>query len=242
MSPQEVVNLLNTFLTEISHAIVAAGGTIDKYIGDAVMAFWNAPLAQPDHVQSALKAVSAVEQAVAKANTQLSTKGLPPVEARIGVNTGPAFVGLMGSTERLSYSCVGDSVTLAARLEGATRIYGTTHLIGSATLDHVPKGRRAVTIDMVVVKGRSQGEAVSVLLPLSNASTTEFAECVAHLLAAQQSGDWPTARRCAQQLEGLTVPGCDTKALAAFYSARSAQLRQEGAVLGKDGHVATAKR
>ncbi|MEL6450196.1 MAG: adenylate/guanylate cyclase domain-containing protein [Pseudomonadota bacterium] len=242
MQPEEVVNLLNTFLTAISRAIMGTGGTIDKYIGDAVMAFWNAPLTRADHIRCGLEAVDAVSRAVAQANGRLAEMGLPQVEARIGVNTGPAFVGLMGSTDRLSYSCVGDSVTLAARLEGATRIYGTTHLVGAATLANVPAGWRAVTIDTVVVKGRSQGEPVSVLLPAADPATEAFARHVAAVLDAQAHGDWSDAAAAAQALEGVRVPGCDTAVLVAFYRDRSQALSDAQQVLAPGGHVAQAKR
>lgn len=242
MTPQEVVNLLNTFLTAIARAIIGTGGTIDKFIGDAVMAFWNAPIERADHIACGLSAVHAVESAVAHANLQLSEMGLPRVEARIGVNTGRAFVGLMGSTDRLSYSCVGDSVTLAARLEGATRLYGTTHLIGSSTLAHCPADYRPVTIDTVVVKGRSQGEAVSVMVPADHPEAQAFAQAVASLLAAQTEGDWEAAETAAARLAGLTVPGCNTGTLAAFYRGRSARLAEAGETLAAGGHVATTKR
>ncbi len=241
MRPEEVVHLLNTFLTAISRAISGSGGTIDKYIGDAVMAFWNAPIAQPDHIRSGLMAIDAVTRAVDKANAKLSDMGLPKVEARIGVNTGRAFVGLMGSTDRLSYSCVGDSVTLAARLEGATRIYGTTHLIGSATLDHVPTGWRAITLDTVVVKGRSQGEPISILVPDNDAAET-FDRNIQDILNAQQAGDWEAAKAATDRLKDLVMPACNTAELCGFYRDRSAELSKAGAVLGPGGHVLTDKR
>jgi len=179
---------------------------------------------------------------VAQANLRLAEMGLPKVEARVGVNTGPAFVGLMGSTDRLSYSCVGDSVTLAARLEGATRLYGTTHLIGSSTFAHCPEGYRPVIIDTVVVKGRSQGEAVSVMLPIDHPETASFAEAVAAILSAQSAGDWDSAERAASRLAALTVPGCDTAALSKFYRERSERLTKTGETLAAGGYVAASKR
>ncbi|QBF33232.1 adenylate/guanylate cyclase domain-containing protein [Thalassococcus sp. S3] len=228
MAPEDVVRLLNTFLDGISVALVSHGATIDKYIGDAVMAFWNAPVAREDHAVQAQLAIFAIERAVADANATFQDANLPQVEARIGVNTGKAFVGLMGSSERLSYSCVGDAVTLAARLEGLTRLYGVGHLVGSATASACPEGYMHVEIDEVVVKGRTQPEAVAVLVSASDPAAQAFKSKMATLRVAEKAADWTAARAACDQIAQMQLSGLDLPHLARFYLERIADAEVKG--------------
>jgi adenylate cyclase len=140
MKPDRVVHLVNTYLSAVAETLVDGGATIDKFIGDAVMAFWNAPIEQPDHAAIALRAIAEVERAAAAASAELQAEGYPPLHIAIGLNTGKAYVGLMGSRDRLSYTCVGDAVTLAARLEGLTRSYGVSNCVGPASAAACPPG------------------------------------------------------------------------------------------------------
>ena len=219
MAPEDVVRMLNIYLSAATDALVASGATIDKFMGDAIMAFWNAPLPQKDHAQRAARAVFDVERAMRECAGRLRAAGLPAVEARVGVNTGPAYVGLMGSEERLNYSCVGDSVTLAARFETLTRQYGVINLLGEDTSRQVPEEYLAVPIDRVVVKGRSAAATVSTLLPRTP-ETMAFAEILADLRAAYQAKDWPRARSCCRTLSRQSVEGVDASLLAKLYETR----------------------
>ena len=219
MAPEDVVRMLNIYLSAVTDALVASGATIDKFMGDAIMAFWNAPLRQKDHTHRAARAVFAVERAIRECTPRLRAVGLPAIEARVGVNTGPAFVGLMGSEERLNYSCVGDSVTLAARFEALTRQYGVINLLGEETARQVPAEYIAVPIDRVVVKGRSSAATVFTLLH-RNPDTTAFAEALAELRAAYLAQDWPRARAGCRALSGHSVEGADAAVLAQVYEAR----------------------
>jgi adenylate cyclase len=165
MPPDRVVQLINTYLSSVAETLVDRGATIDKFIGDAVMAFWNAPIEQADHAATALGAIAEVERAAAEATAKLRTKGLPPVRVAIGLNTGKAHVGLMGSRDRLSYTCVGDTVTLAARLEGLTRAYGVSNCVGPETAAACPPGLRAIVLDRIAAKGFARAVDVAVIVP-----------------------------------------------------------------------------
>jgi adenylate cyclase len=151
----EVVPVVSRFLDAASQAIAAEGGTVDKYIGDAVMAFWNAPRTDPDHAYHACRAAIAIASA-------LETLDLPPrvvqtLRVRIGIQTGPAIVGNVGSTTRLNYTALGDTVNQASRFEGVNKVYGTTVLIGSTTRQAVHDRLRVREIDTVAVYGRVEG-------------------------------------------------------------------------------------
>ena len=235
MPPQDVVRMLNIYLSSVTDALVASGATIDKFMGDAIMAFWNAPLPQEDHAERAVRATFAVEQAVREAGPRLGAAGLPVVEARVGVNTGPAFVGLMGSEERLNYSCVGDSVTLAARFEVLTRKYGVINLVGEDTARSVPDEILAVPLDRVVVKGRRAAATVSTLLPRDKNSET-FAEILEKLRAAYLSKDWPSAKSHCQALSRIWVNGVDVVLLSQLYEERIGVVAQKTLPSDWDGN------
>ncbi|HXV25829.1 MAG TPA: adenylate/guanylate cyclase domain-containing protein [Alphaproteobacteria bacterium] len=162
-----VVPILTDYLSRASSAIHAEGGTIDKFIGDAVMAFWGAPLPDPHHAVNACRAALRLREIV----TEL--RAAAPEEARelsirIGVNTGPMLVGNIGSEERLSYTVIGDSVNLASRLEGLNKLFGTQVIIGEAT--RAAAGDHIVTreLDQVAVYGRTGSTRVYELLALSD--------------------------------------------------------------------------
>lgn len=168
--PQALTALMNRLLTPLSDAITREGGTIDKYMGDAVMAFWNAPLDVPDHAARAARAALAMRERLARLNEVLrreaEERGLPvpaPMEIGIGINTGPCVVGNMGSDFRFDYSALGDSVNLASRLEGLTAQYGEPILIGEATAAAIA-GRFALReIGTVQVKGKAEATRIFAL-------------------------------------------------------------------------------
>ncbi len=223
MAPEAVVRMLNIYLGAVADALTDSGATIDKFMGDSVMAFWNAPLQEHDHAERAVRAVLTVEHAIWRVGDQLVAQGLPRVEARIGVNTGPAYVGLMGSAERLSYSCVGDSVTLAARFEALTRYYGTTNLIGEGTARWMPEGHVAIDIDRVVVKGRTAAATVATVLQAGD-EATRFEKVMKALRSAYLLKDWDRARAQCADLAILKVETIETARLAAVYHYRIEEL------------------
>jgi adenylate cyclase len=158
--PHEVVTLMNECFEALTGVIQAEGGTVDKFIGDAVMAFWNAPVAQPDHAARALRASRELLAAVSRLNAQWSSRGLPPLGMRVGVATGPAVVGNVGSQTKFNYTVMGDTVNLASRVEGAAKVYGTSSLITDTTAAAAGGAVALRELDRLRVKGRA--EAVTV--------------------------------------------------------------------------------
>jgi adenylate cyclase len=156
---KELALLINEYLTEMSMVIRANGGTLDKYIGDAIMTFWGAPVADAQHAQHALDSARAMMQALPALNQRFEAKGWPRLQFGVGINTGPMTVGDMGSKVRRSYTVMGDSVNLASRLESLTKHYGVALLIGQATQIALPN-TPLLEVDRVRVKGKD--EAVTI--------------------------------------------------------------------------------
>lgn len=162
LEPLALRELLNQFFSRMTAVIHAHGGTLDKFIGDALMAFWGAPLPDPRHATLALQAAQAMGQALQALNDQLRARGQPTLSMGIGLHTGVACVGDMGSDLRRAYTALGDSVNLASRIEGLTRRYGVDLLVSAATRDAVLATDPAaasmpwVEVGEVQVKGRQQ--------------------------------------------------------------------------------------
>ncbi|WP_224814394.1 CHASE2 domain-containing protein [Hasllibacter sp. MH4015] len=222
MPPDRVVTLVNTFLSAVAETLVDHGATIDKFMGDAVMAFWNAPIERPDHAAAALAALPAINDAAEQANFALTSQGLPRIGLGVGLNTGPASVGLMGSRDRLSYTCIGDSVTLAARLEGLTRIYGTRNCVGPMTVAACPDHLLAVTLDLIAVKGFARAVEVSTVLPRMTPGVEEFSAAVARARATYIARDWEAAKTAFMDVSKVKIPFCNTGLFAQLYLDRIA--------------------
>lgn len=168
LTPEELIQLMNNFLTPMSDLVMQNRGTIDKYMGDAMMAFWNAPLDDEDHARHACLTALKMNDALRPINEKLAEKakaeGKSPIllNAGIGINTGSASVGNMGSRQRFAYSALGDTVNLASRLEGQTKTYGITNLIGEKTCRAAPDFA-TLEVDLVKVKGKIKPERVYTL-------------------------------------------------------------------------------
>ena len=171
LSPEDLSVYINDYLTTMS-LVIREGhrGTLDKYIGDAVMAFWGAPMADPDHAQNAVLAALDMMKQSAVLNRKFSDKSWPPFAIGIGVNSGTMRVGDMGSQIRKAYTVMGDAVNLGSRLEGITKQYGVDILIGQATKERIT-GIVLREIDLVQVKGKD--EPVAIYEPLGLESEVE---------------------------------------------------------------------
>ncbi|WP_435371454.1 CHASE2 domain-containing protein [Mesorhizobium liriopis] len=177
--PEALTRLINRLLNPLSAVVIAHGGTIDKYIGDALMAFWNAPLDDPDHALHAVQAGLAMNDALEALNAELAAeaaaKGEEPLSLRIGVgvNTGDCVVGNMGSDMRFDYSALGDAVNLAARLEGETKNFGVELLVGEETARHIRDRLPLAPLDRIKVKGKLEPVEVSTVLAGADPETLE---------------------------------------------------------------------
>jgi adenylate cyclase len=127
--PVEVIHRLNEYLTVMTESILKHGGTLDKYLGDGLMAFFGAPIYYPDHVERSILVAREIQQKVAELNRQWETKGEVPLLVAVGINTGPAVVGNVGSPERMDYTLIGEDVNLASRVEALTKLFSTLVLV-----------------------------------------------------------------------------------------------------------------
>ncbi len=197
LSPEELVELLNLYLTPMSDAVLRRGGYLDKYIGDAVMAVYGAPVPHRDHADRCLGTAIAMQRAVDELNPTLTARGLAPLEIGVGVNSGEVVVGNMGSAERFDYTVIGDAVNLASRLEGLTKIYGARCLVGEATQALCSDDFVFREVDRVRVKGKGEAVALFELLrgPEGELARYDALPTFAAALSAYRSGDFPEARR-----------------------------------------------
>ncbi|MDE5460382.1 adenylate/guanylate cyclase domain-containing protein [Bradyrhizobium sp. CSS354] len=155
VDPDLLMQQTSRYFSALSQAFLAEGGTIDKFIGDAVMVFWNAPAAQPDHVARACRAALAARAAGERLNAEFAAEGWKPFITRFGIHVGEAVVGNVGSTERMNYTALGNTVNLAARLEGLNKQVGTTILVSEAVYSRVRDQFRFRALDAVMAKGMS---------------------------------------------------------------------------------------
>ena len=134
-TPAEVVAVMNELFNELTGISQAEGGTVDKFIGDAIMAFWNAPVRQPDHAARASRAAREIHAGIARVNERLKARNLPSLSARVGLATGEALVGNVGSDTKFNYTAMGDTVHLSSRLEGAAKQFHTSTLVAGTTAE-----------------------------------------------------------------------------------------------------------
>jgi len=201
LSAEQTVEVLTGYFNAMTPLIHAQGGTVDKFIGDAVMAFWGAPLEDAQHAEHAVRAAIAMQRAMEPLAAQLQARGLPPIRMRIGLHTGRVVVGNVGSAQRFSYTAIGDAVNLASRLEGANKAFGSAILLSGATAQRLPPDIALRPLDDVIVKGKS--EPVRVYTPCGDALACRLS---ADALAAFQARDWNAAETYLQALQAH-LPG-----------------------------------
>jgi adenylate cyclase len=179
--------MLNIHFSAMTDVIFAHHGTIDKFIGDAIMAFWGAPVRNDAHALLAVRAALEMMRVLPEVNAKIVTRGLPPIDVGIGINTGEAVLGNIGSEKKLAYTAIGDNVNLASRLEGLTKTYGCPVLISENTCsrvrDHIP----CRIVDMVRVKGKTL--PIRIYSPLPVTSDVERAGASALCDTAAQAFD-----------------------------------------------------
>jgi adenylate cyclase len=232
LTPEQVTYLLNRHFTDMTDVILEHKGTVVQFMGDAIMAFWGAPLDDDDHAYNAVVTAIEMQSAMAALRTDLAKEGLPQVHMRIGIHSGSAVVGNLGSAKRLGYTAVGDDVNLAARLEGINKLYGTEIMVSEDTARRV-EGRIALRlIDKVIVKGKSQ--SVDVFSPCENPKVTELSGLAIRLFRSQE---WNAAESCLHEL--LVIEPED--GIAKLYLKRIATFRDAPPLAEWDGAMELEK-
>jgi adenylate cyclase len=154
---QGLTQIMNRYMTAMTQKILDNNGTLDKYIGDAQMAFWNAPLDDANHAKNAVRTALEMLGDLEAFNNTIATEGVPPFGMGLGINTGHVVVGNMGSSQRFDYTCLGDSVNLASRLEGQSKPYHVKLVIGQRTYELVKDEYLCLELDCLAVKGKKEG-------------------------------------------------------------------------------------
>ena len=154
---QGLTKIMNRYMTAMTTKIIENEGTLDKYIGDAQMAFWNAPLDDKDHAINAVKTGLEMLDDLDRFNEEVTKEGIPAFGMGLGINTGSVVVGNMGSSQRFDYTCLGDSVNLASRLEGQSKNYGVRIILGNRTAELVRYKYGVIELDNIAVKGKTEG-------------------------------------------------------------------------------------
>ncbi len=173
LGPEDLVKLLNEYLSAMTDIIIEYKGTIDKYMGDAIMAFWGAPVPLEDHAYYACVASLAQLDYLKVLQGKWKERNVPVIDIGLGLNSGPAVVGNMGSSHRMEYTCMGDTINLGSRLEGSNKMYGTNIIISEYTYEKVKEKVVARELDLVRVKGKTQPVRIYELVGIKNPSDKE---------------------------------------------------------------------
>ena len=249
--PQGLTTLMNRFLTPLSDVIMEQKGTIDKYMGDAIMAFWNAPLEDPQHAANACDAALDMLAALQDLNTHLEEEAKQAdrefiaLRAGIGINTGNCLVGNLGSTRRFNYSALGDAVNLASRIEGLTKQYRLSVLVGDDTVRLAPD-HAFIEVDMIRVVGKQIPQRIFALLGGPDLATTPefqaFLELHERAIRGYRAMEWADASFALAGAEEKFPKGVDLTGLYALYRDRIRQFKGNAPPKDWDGvYVATKK-
>ena len=206
-NPQGLTELVNRFLTPMTNIIMENDGTIDKYMGDCIMAFWNAPLDVPEQEGKAVKSAVKMLEHLKVLNKELESDGMLPINIGIGINSGSVVVGNMGSDQRFDYSVLGDAVNLAARLEGQSKGYGVKTIIGEDTAKEIDDMFAVLELDKIAVKGKTEGVKIFTVLGEHkwwNENSNYILETQQHdkMLALYRQKHFAMAARLAESLIG----------------------------------------
>ena len=207
-NPEDLTELINNLLTVLSNEILDNDGTIDKYMGDCIMAFWNAPTDQENHTDLALKASFDMEKALEEFNVEFQKQKGMELKIGIGINTGECIVGNMGSEKRFDYTVLGDPVNLASRLEGQSGTYGFQRILGQETVNALKSDSDLFELDLIQVKGKS--EPVKIYTSFENFSLkgqklTEFTQDHDDFLKNYRNQQWDIALNFIQKWEQQVI-------------------------------------
>ena len=203
---QGLTSIMNRYMTAMTRTILETGGTLDKYIGDAQMAFWNAPLDETKHCKDAVKAALEMLGSLDAFNAGIKEEGVPPFGMGIGINTGVVVVGNMGSEQRFDYTCLGDAVNLASRLEGQSKNYGVLIVLGPITAERVEGEYFTLPLDCIAVKGKKDG--VNIFTVFYNPEESKKAEWLHNrqlhnmMLEYYRKQEWSKAEALIETLRG----------------------------------------
>jgi adenylate cyclase len=197
---QGLTKIMNRYMTAMTKRIIDNNGTLDKYIGDAQMAFWNAPLDDPDHAKNAVRTAMDMLKDLETFNAEIEKEGIPAFGMGLGINTATVVVGNMGSDQRFDYTCLGDGVNLAARLEGQSKPYGVKLVAGPKTADMVRDVYQVVELDLIAVKGKTEPARIYTILEKKDPAAEK-----AHnlFLSHYRNGDWHRAMVMAYEMGPL---------------------------------------
>jgi len=202
---QGLTKIMNRYMTAMTKKILENDGTLDKYIGDAQMAFWNAPLDNTKHCKDAVKAALEMLDSLKDFNNEITKEGVPPFGMGIGINTGVVVVGNMGSEQRFDYTCLGDAVNLSSRLEGQSKNYGVLLVLGPVTAERLGDEYFTLELDCIAVKGKKEG--VKIYTAFRNPVTNQdswLAARIKHnkMLSWYRAQAWKTAIQLTNELKG----------------------------------------
>ncbi|MBI9103496.1 MAG: hypothetical protein JEY99_13845 [Spirochaetales bacterium] len=195
-TPENLMKRLSDYFEVLSREIRLKEGTIDKFIGDAVMAFWNAPMDDPNHAVHACEAGIAIQNVLAEMNIMWTEKGVPAFFTRMGINTGQAVVGNMGSMDRMNYTAIGDSVNSCSRLESINKLYGTNIIIGDSVVEKIDSRFLYRPLENIIVKGKTVPQAIYELIGYKSEVKNEeedFAELFTEGFNSYYKGEWMNA-------------------------------------------------
>ena len=195
---QGLTKIMNRYMTAMTKAILENKGTLDKYIGDAQMAFWNAPLDNAQHAKDAVRTAFMMLKTLEEFNAEIKEEGIPAFGMGLGINTDTVVVGNMGSDQRFDYTCLGDGVNLAARLEGQSKPYGVKIVLGPKTARAVLDEYQVVELDLIAVKGKTEPARIFTVLPFHDIlGETQHMK----FLELYRQGHWEVAAKYASDLK-----------------------------------------
>jgi adenylate cyclase len=218
---QGLTKIMNRYMTTMTKAILENNGTLDKYIGDAQMAFWNAPVNNERHAKDAVKTAFQMMKALEEFNEEIKREGVPAFGMGLGINTDTVVVGNMGSDQRFDYTCLGDGVNLASRLEGQSKPYGVKIIIGPKTAEYVKDEYQVVELDLIAVKGKTEPARIFTVLEKKD-SAAEKAHNM--FLERYRTGEWARATAMATLMKPLWKDQ-----LAGYYQAMIDRMKEQPA-------------